>query len=76
MIERIFIENFKSLRRVELTLGRMNLFIGTNASELAAPASCTKRCALPRLEPSGPKPAGTPYSAKFLSAIIASAPAG
>ena len=32
MIERIVIENFKSLRSVDLTLGRVNLFIGTNAS--------------------------------------------
>ena len=32
VIERIVIENFKSLRNVELRLGRMNLFIGTNAS--------------------------------------------
>jgi len=32
MIEHIVIENFKSLRRVEVTLGRLNLFIGTNAS--------------------------------------------
>ena len=32
MIERIVIENFKSLRQVDLSLGRMNLFIGTNAS--------------------------------------------
>jgi len=32
MIERIVIENFKSLRRVELALGRLNVFIGTNAS--------------------------------------------
>jgi predicted ATPase len=32
MIERIVIENFKSLRHVELTLGRLNVFIGTNAS--------------------------------------------
>lgn len=32
MIERIAIENFKSLRRVDLRLGRLNLFIGTNAS--------------------------------------------
>ena len=32
MIERIVIENFKSLRKVELTLGRVNLFVGTNAS--------------------------------------------
>ena len=32
MIERIVIENFKSLRKVDLSLGRMNLFIGTNAS--------------------------------------------
>jgi predicted ATPase len=32
MIERIVIENFKSLRQVDLKLGRMNLFVGTNAS--------------------------------------------
>ena len=32
MIERIAIENFKSLRKVDLSLGRVNLFIGTNAS--------------------------------------------
>ncbi|MDE0460533.1 MAG: AAA family ATPase [Chromatiales bacterium] len=32
MIERIVIENFKSLRKVDLSLGRVNLFIGTNAS--------------------------------------------
>ena len=32
MIERIAIENFKSLRSVDLTLGRVNLFVGTNAS--------------------------------------------
>ena len=32
MIERIVIENFKSLRKVDLSLGRMNLFIGTNGS--------------------------------------------
>ncbi len=32
MIERIAVENFKSLRRVDLKLGRLNLFIGTNAS--------------------------------------------
>jgi predicted ATPase len=32
MIERIVIENFKSLRKVDLKLGRMNLFIGSNAS--------------------------------------------
>ena len=32
MIDRISIENFKSLRRVDLKLGRMNLFIGANAS--------------------------------------------
>ena len=32
MIKRIIIENFKSLRKVELNLGRMNLFIGANAS--------------------------------------------
>lgn len=32
MLERIVIENFKSLKRVDLQLGAMNLFIGTNAS--------------------------------------------
>ncbi len=32
MIDRIAVENFKSLRRVDLKLGRMNLFIGANAS--------------------------------------------
>lgn len=32
MIDRILIENFKSLRKVDLKLGAMNLFIGTNAS--------------------------------------------
>ena len=32
MIERIVIENFKSLRKVDLPLGRVNLFFGTNAS--------------------------------------------
>ena len=32
MIQRISIENFKSLRKVGLTLGRLNFFIGTNAS--------------------------------------------
>lgn len=32
MIERVVIENFKSLRKVDVALGRMNLFIGTNAS--------------------------------------------
>ena len=32
MIDRIIIENFKSLRKVDLSLGRLNLFIGTNAS--------------------------------------------
>ena len=32
MIDRIVVENFKSLRRVDLTLGRMNLFVGANAS--------------------------------------------
>ena len=32
VIDRIVIENFKSLRRVDLSLGRLNLFIGTNAS--------------------------------------------
>ena len=32
MIERIIIENFKSLQSVDLSLGRVNLLIGTNAS--------------------------------------------
>jgi energy-coupling factor transporter ATP-binding protein EcfA2 len=32
MIKRIRIKNFKSLREVDLALGRLNLFIGTNAS--------------------------------------------
>ena len=32
MIDRIVIENFKSLRRVDLALGRMNLFVGANGS--------------------------------------------
>lgn len=32
MIERIVIENFKSLRHVDVRLGSLNLFIGTNAS--------------------------------------------
>ena len=32
MIDRITIGNFKSLRRVDLSLGRMNVFVGTNAS--------------------------------------------
>lgn len=32
MLQRIHIENFKSLRSVELKLGRMNLFLGSNAS--------------------------------------------
>lgn len=32
MIERIIIDNFKSLRHVDLSLGTLNLFIGTNAS--------------------------------------------
>ena len=32
VIDRIVIENFKSLRKVDLSLGRLNLFIGTNAS--------------------------------------------
>ena len=32
MIDRIIIKNFKSLRRVDLALGRMNLFIGANGS--------------------------------------------
>ena len=32
MIDRIFIENFKSLRRVDLKLGPMNLFVGANGS--------------------------------------------
>ena len=32
MIERIVIEDFESLRKVDLSLGRMNLFIGANAT--------------------------------------------
>ena len=32
VIDRIIIKNFKSLRKVDLSLGRLNLFIGTNAS--------------------------------------------
>ena len=32
MIERIVIRNFESLRKVDLSLGRMNLFIGANAT--------------------------------------------
>jgi len=32
MIERIAIQNFKSLKTLDLKLGRLNLFIGTNAS--------------------------------------------
>lgn len=32
MIDRIIVRNFKSLRGVDLTLGRMNLLIGANAS--------------------------------------------
>lgn len=32
MIDRIVVKNFKSLRGVDLTLGRMNLLIGANAS--------------------------------------------
>jgi predicted ATPase len=32
MIENITVENFKSLKRVNLSLGSLNLFIGTNAS--------------------------------------------
>ena len=32
MIDRIIIENFKNLRKVDLSLGRLNLFVGTNAS--------------------------------------------
>lgn len=32
MIEHITIERFKSLKNVDLKLGRLNLFIGTNAS--------------------------------------------
>ena len=32
MIERIVVENFKSLKKVDLKLGALNLFIGTNAS--------------------------------------------
>ena len=43
MIDRIVIENFKSLRRVDLALGRMNLFIGANASGKSSgtPLSCS-----------------------------------
>jgi energy-coupling factor transporter ATP-binding protein EcfA2 len=32
VIERIVVENFKSLKKVDLRLGALNLFIGTNAS--------------------------------------------
>jgi energy-coupling factor transporter ATP-binding protein EcfA2 len=32
VIERIVVENFKSLKKVDLKLGALNLFIGTNAS--------------------------------------------
>ncbi len=32
MIDRLVIENFKSLRRVDLALGRMNLLVGANGS--------------------------------------------
>ena len=32
VIDRIVVENFKSLRKVDLSLGRLNLFIGANAS--------------------------------------------
>lgn len=32
MIKRIKVQNFKSLRQVDIPLGRMNLFIGANAS--------------------------------------------
>lgn len=32
MLTRILVENFKSLKKVDLRLGAMNLFIGTNAS--------------------------------------------
>lgn len=32
MLHRIVVENFKSLRKVELKLGRLNLFLGSNAS--------------------------------------------
>ncbi len=32
MITRIEIENFKSLQKVDLALGNLNLFVGTNAS--------------------------------------------
>lgn len=32
VIDRIVVENFKSLRKVDLALGRLNLFIGANAS--------------------------------------------
>ena len=32
MLDRIVVDNFKSLRRVDLRLGRLNLLIGANAS--------------------------------------------
>ena len=32
MIDRIIIKNFKSLRRVDLAFGRLNLFVGANGS--------------------------------------------
>lgn len=32
MLQRIVVDNFKSLRHVELKLGRLNLFLGSNAS--------------------------------------------
>lgn len=32
MIDRITVRNFKSLHEVDLSLGRMNLFIGANSS--------------------------------------------
>src|ERR1700749_331878 len=32
MIKRVIIENFKSLKKVDLKLGKLNVFIGTNAS--------------------------------------------
>lgn len=31
MIQKIVIENFKSFKKVELALGRLNIFIGANA---------------------------------------------
>ena len=32
MIKRMIVKNFKSLRRIDITLGPLNLFIGANAS--------------------------------------------